>query len=123
MSLNECSAREVLCVEINVLLDGNDIADFGVDKFTSWKECSSYCRSLPTCTWWTYSTKGSRRCHVKTSDSGRRNGTDVISGSRLCGSRLYYFWKILNVVLLNLVFRDDLKDIRAPPKKNSQIIP
>ena len=53
--------------------------------------CSSYCRATPTCKAWTWLTSafpqawGKKKCHLKTSDTGRKTLSDAISGIRKCG--------------------------------------
>jgi len=75
--------RKLGCVkEGNTDYFGNDIP--GKNKIVSGvEECMNWCGETSECGYWTYG-KSDRHCYLKTSDSGRYENTDRISGTKKC---------------------------------------
>merc|ERR1712130_802515 len=78
----ERNRRHVGClIENNIVYWGNDIANKIVETSQA---CADFCASTPGGLFWTFDTK-TKRCYVKSSDSGRKTRQDRISGNRKCG--------------------------------------
>jgi len=67
-------------IENNIVYWGNDIANKIVETSQA---CADFCASTPGGLFWTFDTK-TKRCYVKSSDSGRKTRQDRISGNRKC---------------------------------------
>ena len=68
--------------EDNINYYGNDITD--KNKIVSGlEECIYWCGDTTTCRFWSFG-KSDRRCWLKTSDSGKVENADTISGTNNC---------------------------------------
>ena len=61
---------------------GNDIADKVVE---SQRACIDFSKTIEEAPFWTWN-PGTKRCYVKSSDSGRTSAVGAVSGNRECGT-------------------------------------
>ena len=78
-----CTQNVAGCLkEDNIDYEGNPIKD---GNSNSMEDCAKWCGKEPKCKFWTYR-KSDNRCWLKFSDSGRRENTKVISGTKNCAT-------------------------------------
>jgi len=68
--------------EDNIDYNGNDIKNKQVGSLG---ECINWCGETPECRYWSFG-KSDRRCYLKTSNTGRRENSGTISGTKNCAT-------------------------------------
>ena len=92
LTKNECKKVIVIflgsCFEQNTDFLGNDVGNWTAtsDKNDCQKECQNY----GSCNYWTYNTIDGK-CHMKSSDSGRKSLNGAISGPKLGSGKLSFY--------------------------------
>jgi hypothetical protein len=84
IAVNLCSAG---CAKFGIDYKGNDIDS--VTGVSSWQACAKLCKNHRSCSYWSWRMPGghdARKCWLKSSDNGRKDRDDQISGHYSCTS-------------------------------------
>ena len=57
-------------------------------------DCQKECQNYGSCNYWTYNTMNGK-CHMKSSDSGRKSHNGAISGPKHCPGKLPFYFSDL----------------------------